>query len=73
MRTYTILTTDGRSLRVTADKFYDTLHSKDSDGKSLYWLYDEGQDYVLMPKCDLTSTVKPIAPTTTPAPLTIRL
>jgi DNA-directed RNA polymerase specialized sigma subunit len=26
---------------------------KDSDGKSPYWLYDEGQDYVLMPKCDL--------------------
>jgi hypothetical protein len=53
MRTYTILSTDGRSLRVTAGKFYSTLRAKGTDGKSLYWLYDEGQDYVLMPKCDI--------------------
>ena len=52
MHTYTIYDLEGIATPVTADKFYEMFHSKKPDGKSSYWLYDEGQDYVLLPKCD---------------------
>jgi hypothetical protein len=38
---------------VIADKFYDTLHSKDPDSKTPHRFCDEAQNYVLMPKRDL--------------------
>ena len=42
-KTYSILTTDESEITVTSAEFYTALNTRDENGKSLYYWYDDGE------------------------------